>query len=207
MADAPAAPLPLDLSPLVSSHAASGFRGVSRTSTRAEGWRARVFDTRDRAKWRPAGHVPMYAATGDDDAVLNLGVFPTPHAAARALARWYFDRYGPRWGEAIRQMKGKPWRVRWSARLGGFVCEVWVGGVQRGLTYGECLPPRISRAIWAWLLKPQGFVWPTRAAGMAAIREFIRLHRPKGVPLRQWLWRPPGSAPRQAPTVTATLPP
>lgn len=53
---------------------------------------------------------------------------PTPAEAARRVAEWYADQFGPRWVEHLRSRKRNPWRAWYSPRRGGWVACVWLFG-------------------------------------------------------------------------------
>lgn len=51
-----------------------------------------------------------------------------PRESAQAVARWYFERYGPNWPAHLKRSPLKPYAVRYSERYGGWVARVWVQG-------------------------------------------------------------------------------
>lgn len=178
------------LVPLLHPHNESGYHCVYRHH--GGKWRARVLDTRDRGEWRNPNCDNVLDTHGPGPT--DLGVFDGPKEAARAVAAWYLAQYGDRWPEAFASRKGKPWCVRWSARLGGYRVEVWVRGVKRDLTYGDCAEPGS--------LPNLRYLWPSRAAAREAVRNFIRWHKPPDVLPRVWLWRSCHQAPGRAAMLT-----
>lgn len=51
-----------------------------------------------------------------------------PRDSAKAVARWYFERYGPDWPAHLKRSTAKPYAVRYSERYGGWVARVWIQG-------------------------------------------------------------------------------
>lgn len=51
-----------------------------------------------------------------------------PRDSARAVARWYFERYGSDWPKHLNRSHKWPWAARRSESRGGWCARVWVQG-------------------------------------------------------------------------------
>lgn len=117
---------------------------------------------------------------------LCFGHYPTPRAAAEAVARWWHDRYGPDWPKWFAKRKDQAWRVvradpppgaarpklaarltprgweAWPVRPGDRVYQAvcWVDGVKT-----VCFPPAAGASVYA-----------DRASAQAGFRHWSRVH-------------------------------
>ena len=64
-----------------------------------------------------------------DRRLVRIGAAPPPRDAARLVARWFEERYGGAWPSVEANRHRRPWRIRWSARLGLYMLDVWELGV------------------------------------------------------------------------------
>lgn len=149
---------PLDPTPLrVSSHqCVSGYRGIYRHHR--GGWHAKV---------KIGGRLRCVPGTRR----------PTARDAARALAAWYADRYGPRWAAVVAQRTRAPWHVWYSPRAGGWLVRVW--------EWGE--PAEIVVLTRRGRLTRRLAVFPSERAAVAAVVPWLR-HR-WGLFARVAAWR------------------
>ncbi len=87
--------------------------------------------------------------------------------SARAVARWYFERYGAKWPNHLRRALRPPYAVRCSERRGGWCARVWVQGE-------PCEVPRLRwrRGECRYRRGTVG-VWSTRAEAVRAARRFL----------------------------------
>lgn len=108
-----------------------GYVGVSRHDT---GWRARVYVATaiasDDGRRSRCGHV--------------IGVFRHEVDAARAVVRWYRDRYGSLWRAAFKYRRCRVWEVVSDGR-GGWCAWVWLAGVRELVVL-----PRVACRVWRW---------------------------------------------------------
>lgn len=106
---------------------------------------------------------------------------PQPHVCAGFVARWYADRYGPRWPDVLRARKVNPFLVRRSQRYGGFVAAVWVEGRREEVIVMK----KLKRNRWE--AGDDLAVFPSRAAALRGV--WVYLARRYGLFGSVLLWR------------------
>lgn len=142
-------PPPIDVEPLRSRFARSGFRNVYATP-RGTTWRARV----------------KYGDRLRD--VAGGSRYDTPLDAARAVAWWYHGRYGPHWATAVfgggrDRRRRNCWSIQYSRGDRGYVVTVWEQG--KAVVLGPHIHPtdpskdKPFRRAWTWPTAPDARRW------------------------------------------------
>jgi hypothetical protein len=92
-----------------------------------------------------------------------------PHICALYVARWYESEFGPQWRDALRSRWGRrPWHIRKSKWLGGYVATVWVlGEPERVVKLRKC-----KRNTWR--LTERTAVFATAEEARRGMRLYLR---------------------------------
>lgn len=90
-----------------------------------------------------------------------------PRDSAKAVARWYFERYGSAWAVHLNRSHKRPWAVRYSERLGGWCARIWVEGAPV-----EVPAVRFKRHRCRWRAGSLG-VWDSREDAVRAARRWL----------------------------------
>lgn len=145
----------------------SGFRGVYLHKKNAAGvdvWHARV---------KHRGQLKTLPGSRSTE----------PWRCVTHLVRWYAERFGANWPDALAARKANPFLVRRSAKYGGFVCAVWLFGSRCEVTTLRRIKGKGDR----WRPTDELAVFPTAAAARAGLVRYLRLRY--GV-LADWVvWR------------------